>query len=34
MTDPSPTPLVLLHGFTQNRQCWGPFAGQLDDGRR
>lgn len=33
MTDPSPTPLVLLHGFTQNRQCWGPFAGQLDDGR-
>ena len=22
MTDPSPTPLVLLHGFTQNRQCW------------
>ena len=21
--------LVLLHGFTQNRRCWGPFADDL-----
>ncbi len=21
--------LILLHGFTQNRQCWGPFAEDL-----
>ncbi len=27
---PAPSPAaVLLHGFTQNRRCWGPFAGAL-----
>lgn len=28
LSTPSPT-AVLLHGFTQNRRCWGPFAGAL-----
>lgn len=22
-------PLVMVHGFTQNSACWGPFASQL-----
>lgn len=34
MPDPSQPPLVLLHGFTQNRECWGPFADQLSADRR
>ncbi len=25
----SPPALVLLHGFTQNTDCWGPFADEL-----
>lgn len=25
--------LVLLHGFTQDRRCWGPFADELAPGR-
>lgn len=33
MPDLSPPPLVLLHGFAQNRKCWGPFADGLNDGR-
>lgn len=27
------SPLVLLHGFAQNRDCWGPFANELDQSR-
>jgi 2-succinyl-6-hydroxy-2,4-cyclohexadiene-1-carboxylate synthase len=23
-------PLVLVHGFTQNTRCWGPFAEEFD----
>jgi 2-succinyl-6-hydroxy-2,4-cyclohexadiene-1-carboxylate synthase len=26
-------PLVLAHGFTQNRRCWGPFRDRLGDQR-
>ena len=22
-------PIVMIHGFTQTRACWGPFAGNL-----
>lgn len=29
----SSPPLVLAHGFTQNRRCWGPFLDALGDGR-
>lgn len=25
----STTPIVLLHGFTQNADCWGPFGDEL-----
>lgn len=27
-------PVVLLHGFTQNRRCWGPLAEDLGRDRR
>jgi len=27
--DPATTRLVLLHGFTQNRRCWGPVPALL-----
>jgi 2-succinyl-6-hydroxy-2,4-cyclohexadiene-1-carboxylate synthase len=27
----SSPPLVLAHGFTQNRHCWGPFLDRLGD---
>jgi len=29
----SSPPLVLAHGFTQNRRCWGPFLDALGDQR-
>ena len=29
----SSPPLVLAHGFTQNRRCWGPFLDKLGDRR-
>jgi 2-succinyl-6-hydroxy-2,4-cyclohexadiene-1-carboxylate synthase len=29
----SSPPLVLAHGFTQNRRCWGPFLDRLGDQR-
>ncbi len=30
---PGPNPTVaLLHGFTQNTDCWGPFADELAEG--
>lgn len=31
---PAPTRLVLLHGFTQNRRCWGPLPDLLAHGRQ
>lgn len=30
---PGAPPLVLLHGFTQNRHCWGELPHQLSSGR-
>lgn len=30
---PATSRLVLLHGFTQNRHCWGPVAELLAEGR-
>lgn len=29
MPDPFPPPLTLLHGFAQNRNCWGRFLDPL-----
>jgi 2-succinyl-6-hydroxy-2,4-cyclohexadiene-1-carboxylate synthase len=29
----SSPPLVLAHGFTQNRRCWGPFLDRLGGAR-
>ena len=29
----SSPPLVLAHGFTQNRRCWGPFLDRLGEQR-
>lgn len=28
-TSPAPDPLVLIHGFTQTRACWGPVDRML-----
>lgn len=33
MAKPNQPTLHLLHGFTQNSECWGPIADLLADGR-